>query len=60
MLPIANSNNQSAFAETSTFANAMVDETADKLGIGNIGTGNISTLATFSTLFLARILLIFT
>ena len=35
MLPVPILNYQSAFAKA----------TADKLGIGNIGTGNISTLA---------------
>ena len=38
---ITNINIQSAYAK------ATADKTADKLAIGNIGTGNTSTMATF-------------
>ena len=57
MLPISNSSAQSAYAKVSAYAKASSDKTADKtvdktaankLAIGNIGTGNIPTLATFN------------
>ena len=63
MLPISNVaipnvQFQSTYAKASTFANAStsakatvdksVDETADKLELAALATGNISTLATFS------------
>ena len=53
MLPISNSSAQSAYAKVSAYAKASADKTADKtaankLAIGNIGTGNIPTLATFN------------
>ena len=46
VLPMANTNVQSTYAKASTYANATVDETADKLETGNIGTGNNSTMET--------------